>query len=118
MVAALAASATLAACQDKRVKQLTIGITRDSAMSILAQHINGGGADSFPNVYVKAAYLINAQYLEVLYYTPNNEKAEKDTVAWAKLTPLTFYANRLVGIGWPAWDSASKANNIPLKDHK
>ena len=31
-----------------------------------------------------------------------------------KLTRLVFVDNQLVAKGWPAWDSVSKANNIPI----
>ena len=41
----------------------------------------------------------------MLYFTPNNEKVGKDTVAWKTLTPLVFVENKLVAKGWPAWDS-------------
>ena len=106
----------LAACEDKRVKELNAGITRDSAVSVLAQQVRGGGSESFPNVYKRAHYLINGKQYEVLYFAANNEKEGKDTVRTKKLTPLVFVDNQLVAKGWAAWDSISKANNIPLED--
>jgi hypothetical protein len=111
----MSALVLLAACEDKRVSQLDTGITRDSAVSVLAQEIKGGGADSFPNVYTRDKYLINGKNYEVLYFTKNNEKATKDTVPWKNLTPLVFVENKLVAKGWSPWDSISKANKIPLK---
>src|SRR5262249_8327013 len=65
-----------AACGDKRIKQLNLGITRDSAMSVLATNLKGGGHDAFPNVYTREAYLTNGKYYEVLYYTPDNDKMD------------------------------------------
>src|SRR5689334_2745091 len=79
---------TLAACEDKRVSQLDTGITRDSAVSVLATKINGGGSDSFPNVYMREKFLIGGAPIEVLYFTPNNEKVGKDTIPMKRLTPL------------------------------
>jgi hypothetical protein len=105
----------LVACEDKRVSQLDTGITRDSAVSVLAQKITGGGSDSFPNVYWRDRYLIDAKTYEVLYFAPHNEKKGKDSVAWKTLTPLVFIDNRLVAKGWPGWDSISAAHRIPLK---
>ena len=109
----------LIACgEDKRTKQLETGITRDSAMSVLAQEIKGGGSDSFPNVYAREKYLVAGKTYEVLLFTPNNEKQGKDSVPYAKLTPLVFVENKLVAKGWPTWDSIAKANNILVPEHK
>ena len=109
--------AFLSACEDKRMSQLDTGITRDSAVTVLAQKIKGSGSDPEPNVYTKERYLISGKTYEVLYFTPNNEKLgqSKDTVAWAKLTPLVFVENKLVAKGWPVWDSIATANKIPVK---
>jgi hypothetical protein len=116
LLAALGAMTSLVACEDKRVKDLNAGITRDSAMSVLAQEIRGGGSDSFPNVYTRERFLIAGKNYEVLYFAPNNEKQGKDSVPWRKLTPLVFVDNKLVTKGWPAWDSISKANKILTKE--
>jgi hypothetical protein len=106
----------LAACEDKRVSKLDTGITRDSAVSVLATQIRpGSGSDSFPNVYMREKFLVGGKPLEVLYFTPNNEKVTKDTVPMKQLTPLVFVDNRMVGKGWKAWDSIAKANSIPVK---
>jgi hypothetical protein len=114
-VAALSAVAVLTACEDKRVKALDTGITRDSAVSVIAHDIKGGGRDSFPNVYTRERFLINGKNYEVMYFTANNEKAGKDTVPMKKLVPLVFIDNKLIGKGWDVWDSVSKANKIPVK---
>jgi hypothetical protein len=114
----------LAACEDKRVSQLDTGITRDSAVSVLAQKVTGTGHDPFPNVYTKEQYLIAGRTYEVLFFSPTNKKlttdanlrkTTKDTLAWKDLTPLIFVDNKLVAKGWPAWDSVSTANHIPVK---
>ncbi|HTE45512.1 MAG TPA: hypothetical protein VK636_09735 [Gemmatimonadaceae bacterium] len=117
-LAAFGTVVALAACEDKRTKELTNGITRDSVMSVLSQKIIGGGRDSFPNVYEKDSYLIGGQRYEVLYFSPNNQKKGKDTVAFKNLTPLVFVDNKLIAKGWPAWDSIGSANKIVVPDHK
>ena len=110
------------ACQDKRVKQLDTGITRDSAVSILSHDLKAGSPpDSFPNVYTRGQYLVNGKHLEVLYFTPNNDKAPlvntkptKDTIPLRKLTPIVFAENRMLCKGWDCWDSVAKANKIQV----
>jgi hypothetical protein len=104
--------------EDKRVQELNAGITRDSAVTVIAKDLKAGlTSDSFPNVYIRERYLIAGKNYEVLYFTPDNVKAEtsKDT-SFVNLTPIVFSENLLVAKGWSAWDSISKANNIPLKD--
>ena len=117
VLSGLSALTFLAACEDKRVKELNTGITRDSAVTVLAQEIKGGGADSFPNVYTRDRYLIGGKNYEVLYFTPNNEKIEKagkDTIPKRKLAPIVFVNNRLIGRGWPFWDSLAATMKIPV----
>jgi hypothetical protein len=109
-----AATLAVAACTDKRVKQLNTGITRDSALSVIAQNLPpNSGPDSLPNVYRRARYIIEGKQMEVLYFTSNNEKeGGPDTIPVRKLTPLVFLNNVLIGKDWAAWDSIAKANNI------
>jgi hypothetical protein len=120
--AALSAAAFLAACQDKRVKALDTGITRDSAVSVIAQDLKPGSPpDSFPNVYKREKYLMGGKNYEVLYFNSDNKKqvvvngvAPKDSIPMKELTPIVFMENRLLGKGWDFWDSVAKANNIPI----
>jgi hypothetical protein len=107
----------LGACEDKRVKEVDSGISRDSLVSVIAHDLPANAkADSFPNVYIRERYLMGGKNYEVLYFTPNNEKAQagKDT-AWGKLTPIVLMNNLTLGKGWKFWDSISTANKIPLK---
>jgi hypothetical protein len=115
ILAGFAGLSLAAGCQDKRVKELDTGITRDSALSVISQDVKGTGPDSLPNVYVTERYLIGGKNYEVMFFTPNNEKIAKDTVPYKKLTPIVFVEHKLVGRGWGYWDSVSTANHIPLK---
>jgi hypothetical protein len=126
-VAALSAAAVLVACQDKRVKQLDTGITKDSAMSVIAQDLKpGSGPDAYPNVYTRGQFLINGKTIEVLYFTPDNKKqpdinyqrGSKDTIPLRDLTPIVFVENRMAGKGWDFWDSVATANKIPVPPKK
>ena len=122
VLAGVSTATLLAACEDKRVKQLDTGITRDSAVSILSHDLKPGAPpDSFPNVYTRGQYLVNGKHYEVLYFTPDNEKAPAvntkpthDTIPLRKLTPIVFAENRMVCKGWGCWDSVAKANKIAV----
>ena len=104
------------ACEDKRVSQLDTGITRDSAVSVISHDLKPGSpSDSFPNVYKRDRYLMDGKNYEVLFFTPNNEKQGKDSVPLKKLTPLVFVENKMIGHGWPFWDSVAKAHKIPVQ---
>ena len=112
----LSCAALTTACEDKRVKELDTGITRDSAVSVISHDLRPGSpSDSFPNVYKRDRYLIAGKNIEVLYFTPNNEKQGKDSVPLKKLTPIVFIDYKLAGRGWDYWDSVRTANKIPIE---
>ncbi len=134
---ALGVAVVLTACGDKRMKELNLGVTRDSAMSVLATNLKGGGHDAWPNVFTREAYIVGGKYYDVLYYTPDNTKLDTaamtrrrvaaaaavgappvdDSISWNKYTPLVFFENKLIAKGWTSWDSISKSINVPLKKH-
>jgi hypothetical protein len=115
-LAMLGAAIVSTACEDKRVKELHEGMPIDSAVSKISEDAKPGAAPGpTQNVYTRNRYLINGKNYEVLFFTPNNERAGKDSVAWSKLTPIVFVDNRMVGTGWRYWDSLSSANKIPLQ---
>ncbi len=130
LTAGLASAALIAACEDKRVKQLDTGISRDSAMSVISKDAKvaatpaGATPDSFPNVYWRERFLIAGKNYEVLYFTADNNKMPMphnggllpdDSIPYKKLTPIVFADNKLIGRGWSYWDSVATANKIPLK---
>jgi hypothetical protein len=108
----LGAVVLLGACEDKRVKALQTGITRDSVMSVTASGTQR--TDSMPSIYKRAEYLINGKMLEVLYFDSDDRKAGTDSIPLRKLTPLVMFDGKLVGKGWAAWDSAASANHISI----
>ncbi|MHB1265002.1 MAG: hypothetical protein ACYC1S_11385 [Gemmatimonadaceae bacterium] len=116
MVAAFGAAALLSACEDKRVKEVTTGMSRDSVLTLLAQdRKQTRGVDSMPNVYVREAYFVNSKNYEVLFFDEQNKRAGQDTVPWKDLTPIVLIDNVTVGKGWGFWDSLSTELHIPLK---
>src|SRR5512147_603017 len=88
LVAGLSCAAVTAACEDKRVKEIHTGMTRDSVMSAISHDL--------PNVYLREPYLIGGKNIEVLYFTAHDEKAGKDAVPFSKLTPIVMIDNRVV----------------------
>lgn len=131
LAAGFGSALLIAACEDKRVKELNSGISRDSAVKVIAQdakpaQATGTPTDSFPNVYTREQYLLGGKSYDVLYFTPENDKAKKlpygqkprtkaDSVPYNRLTPIVFIDNKLAGRGWGYWDSLSTALKIPLK---
>jgi hypothetical protein len=113
----LLAGAVLATgCEDKRVKALDTGISRDSALSVMGSGESPKSAsDTLRNVYARDEYLIAGTKYEVLYFTPHDEKQGKDSIAWKKLTPIVLVNNKVVGRGWSYLDSLSTAHKIPLR---
>ncbi len=104
------------ACEDKRVKELDVGMRRDSAISIMSEGASGkSGPDSMPNVYSVSRFLISGKQYEVMYFTPNDAKKGKDSVTLKDLTPVVMVDSRVIGKGWPFWDSVSTANKIPVQ---
>jgi hypothetical protein len=125
--AALGLAVVLTACEDKRIKELNVGITRDSAIQVIAQNLKGGRHDAYPNVYIREQFLSLGKNYEVLYFTPDNDKvgprrrsdpsdtAHTDSVPWKRLTPIIFVDNKLAAKGWSSWDSLSKVLNVAPK---
>jgi hypothetical protein len=104
---------TLAACQDRNIRQLTVGITRDSVIRILGQGATSG--DSTPNVYREERYLNNGQWITMLMYTSTGSEEGQSTVPEEELIPVVLQNDTLTGWGWEHHDSVARANNIEIK---
>jgi hypothetical protein len=105
----------LAGCGDKRIDSLSSGISRDSALKVLA---GGATGDTLANVYKQETYLNDGRMINVLVYNKDGIKQAADsTVPDSKLTPIVTVDGKVTGWGWAHYDSVAKANNIPLKPH-
>lgn len=112
---ALVAAVALVACEDARVKSVdSVGMTREQVITALAKDARGTGPDSMPNVYKRSEFLISGQKYEILYFTDDNAKANRDTVEYDDLTPIVLVDNRYVGKGWDFLDSLGQATKIPV----
>ena len=117
-LAAIGSLALLCACgQDKRVKAVDTGITKDSLLTVIGKE--SPGVDSLPNVYQRERYLIDGKSYEILFFSPTGRHAfigvQKDTIPWKDLTPIAMIDNRVMGKGWEYLDSLYTAHKIPVK---
>ena len=117
VLAAAVGLAVLAACQDKRVKEVDTGITRDSLLTVIGK--GAPGIDSLPNVYIRERYLIDSKNYEILFFSPTGQHqysgVQKDTIPWKDLTPIAMIDNTVMGKGWDYLDSLYSAHKIPVK---
>ena len=117
LLSALSLSAVAACGEDKRVKEVNAGMTRESLLTVIGK--DSRGQDSLPNVYQRERYLIGGKNYEVLFFSGTGRHAyvgtQKDTIPWKELTPIAMIDNRVAGKGWEFLDSLSAANKIPLK---
>jgi len=116
-LAALSSLTLFAACEDKRIKAVDTGMTRQQLLTAIGQE--APGVDSLPNVYQRERYLINGRTYEVFFFSPTGKHAftgiQKDTIPWKDLSPIAMIDNKVVGKGWDYLDSLYKANKIPVK---
>ena len=102
------------------------GASRDSALAILTEghpvdssRMPPKGAlvpssDTLKNVWRRAEYLVEGHKIEVLYYSPNDEKWKAtDTVPKEKIIPVVLVDGKVQGVGRPAIKEASKVYKIP-----
>ena len=113
LVALSLALTSLTACQDRNIRNLTVGIPRDSVLKILAE--GSPATDSKPNVYREERYLHDGQWITMLIYSNTGRKEGTDTIPQAELIPVVLRNDTLTGWGWEHADSVAKANNIPIK---
>lgn len=119
---ALASLAAVAACDggDARTEQVTAGMSRDSALTVLAsgadEATTAGGAvpDSLRNVWRKTQYLVDGQMIEVLWYSASGEKwTAADTVPKGRVIPVVLVDGKVVGTGRAAYDQVAERYRLP-----
>lgn len=120
--AAALSVALIAACggdSDQRTQQISPGIDRDSALKVLAMALPGaaGGtadADTLKNIWRRSQYLMAGRKIEILFYSPNNEKWKAtDTVPQDKIIPVVVVDGKVVGVGRTVYDSVASLYAIP-----
>ena len=115
LLLAAASLAVLTGCGDSRIRSLTVGISRDSALKV----INQGESDSLARVYKQETYLMNGQTTNVLFYNKNGIKQAADSSLPADdLTPIVTVAGKTTGWGWAHYDSVAKATGFTPTPHQ
>lgn len=100
-------------CGDRNIRDLTVGIARDSVIKILAQ--GSTATDSTPNVYREERYLYGGHMITLLMYSSTGKKQATDTIPESDLIPVVLRDDTLTGWGWEHHDSVAWANNIAIK---
>ena len=93
----------LTACGDKRLKDLSLGINRDSVAVVMKTDAP----------HRSESYLMEGKFWEVLYYAKEGVPAA-DSVAWRKLSPVVIADGAVVGWGWGYWEREGTRLNAPL----
>lgn len=104
---------SIAACEDKNIRKLTVGIPRDSVLKVLA--LGSAGTDSTPNVFREERYLHDGHFITLLMYTSTGKEEGRDQVPEGELIPVVLRDDTLTGWGWEHHDSVARANNIVIK---
>ena len=101
---------------DERSDQITPGISRDSALVLLRTPpaTTAVAGDTMPNVWRLTAYLVGGQYIETIWYSPDNEKRTVyDTIPEGRIIPIVLADTKVVGVGRRTYDSVARARNLP-----
>ena len=87
---------------DPRLKNLSAGITKDSAMAVL-----GVGTGERP-----AAYLVEGRMIEAMMVRREGVEGPLDSLPRTDYNPIVLIDGKLVGWGWKYWDSVSQAIGV------
>jgi hypothetical protein len=99
--ALLCAGIASSACnRDSRFAKLAVGISKDSALSLIG--VEKPERDD--------PYMYNGHYIEALYYPKPG--AVPKTTPDRKMMPVVVVDGILVAWGWKKWDSIATANKI------
>ena len=104
----------LSACDDKRIRELDVGISKDSVIKVIGQGAPAG--DSIPNIYRHNGYFVDGKMFDVYLFDAQNRKAWLDPMVTDKeLTPVVVVDGKLEGTGWGYMDEVSKKYGIVIR---
>jgi hypothetical protein len=96
------------ACGDARVRDLKVGMNRDSVMTALGS----APPDTDAYIFDRGQYIIDGKQIEVFYYDSKSRMAYVDSVSADELTPVVLLGGKVTGWGWEHWDSVAASVNI------
>lgn len=111
-VAALACSGSENAA-DGPVRQVTVGMPRDSVLTLL--RAGSSSEDSLANVYRTERYFISGRVIEILFYSPTGVKETEEKVPEATLYPIVLDMGTVAGHGWEYFDSVAVAHDFRVR---
>lgn len=95
---------TACAPTDARVKDLAVGVSKDSVVSIMGEE-----------PHQLAPYLIEGHYIEAMYYAKAGVTPEEAARTRPRdMTPVLVLDGQVSGWGWTYWDSLATAYKIQL----
>jgi hypothetical protein len=102
------AALSLTGCQreDSRLKNLSLGINKDSTFNAL-----GITTPERPEMY-----LVNGQTIEAVVLRREGADGPLDSLSLSEKTPVVLINDKLAGWGWNYWDSVRAANKIAKID--
>lgn len=92
---------------DSRVESLSLGISRDSAVTVM-----GTAAE------VPSQYLVKGQYIEAMVYRRPGAEGDFSALERRDLTPVILVDGSVTGWGWDHWDSVATTNGIEVLPKK
>jgi hypothetical protein len=95
-------AAALAACggSDKRLENLSVGISKDSVIQVM-------GVEKPRRI---DPFLVNGHYIEAMYFPKLD--ADTGSIPDREMAPVVVIDGVLAGWGWKSWDSIAAANQI------
>jgi hypothetical protein len=95
----------LSACSkpDRRLEQLSAGISKDSALVIMG----------VAKAHRVDPYLVDGHYIEAMYFS-RAETTDTASVADRQMSPVIVVDGKLAGWGWGQWDSIASVHKIQV----
>lgn len=113
--AAVLTAFALTACQDKRIRELDVGITKDSAIKIIGDGMQPK-LDTIQNVYRHNRYFVQGREFDIYLFDPENRKFWEDPEVLDKeLTPVVVIDGKVDGWGWSHMDDVTSKYGIRLR---
>lgn len=89
---------------DPRLKNLSAGISKDSALAVL-----GGGQGERPE-----SYLVKGEMIEALMVRREGVEGPLDSLPKTDYNPIVIVNGKLAGWGWTYFDSVSKEIGVTV----
>ena len=94
---------SLTACGDARLKDLSLGINRDSVAVVMKTDAP----------HRSESYLMEGKFWEIFYYAKEGVPAA-DSVVWRELSPVVIADGAVVGWGWDYWQREADRLKVQL----